>query len=45
MPAIDVRLGINRHRFHAQAAAGAQNAAGDLAAVGYQDFLEHGITS
>ena len=38
---IDIRLGINRHRMHAEFAAGADDAKRDLAAVGDQDFVEH----
>ena len=41
MQRISVGIGINRHRRDAHAARGAHDAAGDLAAVGYQDLLEH----
>ena len=43
--AVTVGAGMNTGRGHAQAAAGAGNAAGNFAAVGNQDFLEHGRVS
>jgi hypothetical protein len=39
---VAVGLGIDHHRLDAHLAAGALDAQGDLAAVGDQDFLEHG---
>ena len=38
---VAVGLGIDRHRLDAHPAAGLDDAAGDLAAVGDQDLLEH----
>jgi hypothetical protein len=37
-----VGVGIDRHRGDAQFLAGADDADGDLAAVGDEDFVEHG---
>ncbi|MNM30557.1 hypothetical protein D3C81_411190 [compost metagenome] len=42
MACIAVRIGIHRHGGDAEATAGGDDAAGDLAAVGDQDFAEHG---
>ena len=39
---VDVGVGVDRHRLHAVVGAGANDAHGDLAAVGDQDFL-HGV--
>src|SRR5262249_53906437 len=38
---VAVGIGIHSHRAHAQAPSRTHDAAGDLAAVGDQDFLEH----
>ena len=38
---IDIRLRVNGERAHAQLLAGADDAQGDFAAIGDQDFLEH----
>ena len=40
---VGVRLGIDRHRADVQFLAGADDADGDFAAVGYQDFLKHAV--
>ena len=39
---VGVRLRIDRQRADAQFLAGANDAHGDFAAIGYQDFVEHG---
>jgi len=39
---VGVHLGVNGNGVDAQFLAGAQNAQGDLAAVGDQDFAQHG---
>ncbi len=38
---VAVGLGVDRHRAHAELARRLDDAAGDLAAVGDQDLLEH----
>ena len=45
MQRLGVRVGIDRDRADAEQAGGADDAAGDLAAVGDQDLGEHGSTS
>ena len=42
MEAVDVGLGINGHRLHAQFLAGANDTKGYFAAIGDQDFFKHG---
>jgi hypothetical protein len=41
MHRVDIRLGVNSDRFDIEFAAGADDAKGDFAAVGYQDAFEH----
>ena len=38
-----VRVGVHRHRLEAEVARGAQDADGDLAAVGHEQGVEHGV--
>ena len=45
MQRLPVRIGIHRHRGNAHAPGGLDDAAGDLAAVGNQNFIEHGYLS
>ena len=40
---VRIRLGVNGDRAHAETFRGARDAAGDLAAVGYEYFLKHQI--
>ena len=42
MACVAVVIGVHRHGGDAEAAAGGNDAAGDLATVGDQDFGEHG---
>ena len=44
VPGVAVRLGVHGDGRDAHAARGPDDAAGDLAAVGNQDLLEHGVT-
>ena len=41
MHRVDIRLGVNSDRFDIEFAAGADDAKGDFATVGYQDAFEH----
>jgi hypothetical protein len=45
MHGIDIRLGIDGDGFHPQLPAGADDAEGDFAAVGYEYAFEHGKIS
>ena len=42
MAGAGVGIGVDRHRANAEPAGGSGNAAGDFAAIGDQDLVEHG---
>ena len=43
MAGAGIGIGIHRHRANAEPAGGGGNAAGDFAAIGDQDLVEHGL--